>query len=72
MVFPLVKLQKEKGAGDVHETWIAKKLGVQIKTVGKSYSMEFTNIREGGLPDTLFSVPAGYKRTSMDDLMKDD
>lgn len=64
-------IPKKKGL-ETSTTWIAKKLGYQIKTVGKSYSMEFTNIKEGGISDTLFSVPAGYKKISMDDLMKDD
>jgi hypothetical protein len=50
-------------------TWIGKKLGVQLKAVGKSYSMEYTNIKEGGLLDSLFSVPPGFKKTSTEDLL---
>ena len=64
-------IPRKKGL-ETSTTWIAKKLGCPIKTVAKSYSMEFTSIREGGLSDSLFIVPAGYRKTSMDDLMKED
>jgi hypothetical protein len=50
-------------------TWTAKKLGCPIKTVGEGYSMELQNIKEGSQDDGLFTVPQGFKRMSMDDMM---
>lgn len=46
-------------------TWVAKKLGYPIRTVGKGFSMELKNIREGAQPDSLFVVPKGYQKMSM-------
>jgi len=62
---------KKKGLEPL-TTWIGKKLGVQIKAIGKSYSMEYTNIKESGILDALFSVPPGYKKVSMEDLLDDE
>lgn len=46
-------------------TWIAKKLGYPIRTVGKGFSMDLKNIKEGTQPAALFQVPAGYQRMTM-------
>ncbi len=50
-------------------TWTAKNLGCPIKVVGQGYSMELQNIKEGSQQDGLFTVPQGFKRMSMDDMM---
>jgi len=43
-------------------TWISQKLGYPIKSVGQSYSMELTNIKEGAQPAALFTIPKGYQK----------
>ncbi|MEW6645769.1 MAG: DUF4412 domain-containing protein [Pseudomonadota bacterium] len=43
-------------------TWIAQKLGYPIRTVGKNFAMELTNIKEGTQPASLFAVPKGYQK----------
>lgn len=49
-------------------TWIAQKLGYPVKSVGKNFTMELTNIKEGTQPASLFAVPKGYqKMPGMDD-----
>ena len=49
--------------------WISKKLNFPIKTEmeGSSgpMSMEYKNIQEKKLPDSLFKIPAGYQKISM-------
>ncbi len=49
--------------------WISKKLNFPIKTEMKSssgpMSMEYKNIQEKKLPDSLFKIPAGYRKMSM-------
>ncbi len=49
--------------------WISKKLNFPIKTEmeGSSgpMSMEYKNIQEKEIPDSLFKIPAGYKKMSM-------
>ena len=49
--------------------WISKKLNFPIKTEmeGSSgpMSMEYKNIQEKELPDSLFKIPAGYQKISM-------
>ena len=49
--------------------WISKKLNFPIKTEmeGSSgpMSMEYKNIQEKKIPDSLFNLPAGYKKLSM-------
>jgi outer membrane lipoprotein-sorting protein len=50
-----------------HHVWESKKLGVPIKMVsldGK-FSMIYQNIKEGGVPDTLFEIPPGYEKMTM-------
>ena len=49
--------------------WISKKLNFPIKTEMKSSSgpmiMEYKNIQEKKISDSLFNIPAGYKKMSM-------
>jgi outer membrane lipoprotein-sorting protein len=49
--------------------WNATKLGQAIKMVHQSpegeSSFEYRNIKEGGVADSLFQVPAGYKKMEM-------
>jgi outer membrane lipoprotein-sorting protein len=49
--------------------WFSKKLNYPLKTEHKSPSihmlMEYRNIREKGLPDSLFEIPPGYQKMSM-------
>jgi outer membrane lipoprotein-sorting protein len=49
--------------------WISNKLNFPIKTEMKSssgpMSMEYKNIQEKKLPDSLFKIPAGYQKMSM-------
>jgi outer membrane lipoprotein-sorting protein len=49
--------------------WIATKLGQAIKMVHQSpegeSSFEYRNIKEGGVADSLFQIPAGYTKMQM-------
>jgi outer membrane lipoprotein-sorting protein len=49
--------------------WVSPKLGIQIKMVSNSpnmpTSMELKNIKEGGVPDSLFELPSGYTKTDI-------
>jgi outer membrane lipoprotein-sorting protein len=49
--------------------WVATKLGHAIKMVHQSRegesSFEYRNIKEGGVADSLFQVPAGYTKMEM-------
>lgn len=58
-----------KGNGKTikHHMWVAKKLGVPIKMVsldGK-FSMEYRDIKEGSVPDSVFEIPPGYQKMPM-------
>jgi len=48
-------------------TWIAKKLGVpiRIETADKSFVQEYQDIKEGGVDDALFEMPASYRKKAM-------
>ena len=54
--------------------WISKKLNFPIKTEMKGssgpMSMEYKNIQEKKLPDSLFNIPAGYQKMSMPSMPK--
>ncbi|MCD6297231.1 MAG: DUF4412 domain-containing protein, partial [Deltaproteobacteria bacterium] len=54
--------------------WISKKLNFPIKTEMKGssgpMSMEYKNIEEKKLPDSLFNIPAGYQKMSMPSMPK--
>jgi hypothetical protein len=47
--------------------WWATDINFPIKTaaVDGSWSMEYREIKIGGQPDSLFELPAGYKKTEM-------
>jgi outer membrane lipoprotein-sorting protein len=47
--------------------WVSKNLGVPLKieTADKSFVQEYKDIREGGVDDALFELPAGYKKMTM-------
>jgi outer membrane lipoprotein-sorting protein len=47
--------------------WISKKLGVPLKieSANKSFIQEYKDIKEGGVDDALFELPAGYKKMTM-------
>jgi outer membrane lipoprotein-sorting protein len=58
---------KGNGKPIKHYVWVSKKLGVPIKMVsldGK-FSMEYRNIKEGGVPDAVFEIPPGYQKMTM-------
>jgi len=46
--------------------WVAKKLNVPIKmvTAGRDFSLEYRNIKEGGLAALMFDPPKGYTKTT--------
>ena len=58
---------KTNGGVTKHFMWVAKKLGMPIKilSLDNSFSREYRDIKEGELPDTLFSPPAGYQKLSL-------
>jgi hypothetical protein len=47
--------------------WVCPKLGLPIKMVcrRRHFSVEYKNIREGHVPDQLFALPPGLKKTSI-------
>jgi hypothetical protein len=50
-----------------HFVWIAKKLQMPIKSMAAdgSFSMEYRDIKEGGVADSLFEVPQGYQKMAI-------
>jgi outer membrane lipoprotein-sorting protein len=56
-----------KGQASKEYVWVAKKLGMPLKMTSAdgSFSMEYKNIKEGNVPDSVFEVPAGYQKMSM-------
>jgi len=56
---------KDKSLG-TQTHWMSRKLGVMIKMEHKNpdypMSMELKNIKRGGVSDSLFELPAGYKK----------
>jgi outer membrane lipoprotein-sorting protein len=63
-----VLVYRDKTMGTQYQ-WISKKLKfpIKIETKGSRFSMvmEYKNIKERRLADSLFEVPAGYKKMSM-------
>jgi hypothetical protein len=55
---------KDNGGSLKHIMWVARKLGQPIKAVSPdgSFSMEYRNIKEGGVPDSVFEVPPGFQK----------
>ena len=47
--------------------WIAKKLGMPIKSVSAdgSMTMEYRDIKVGGVADSVFDLPQGYQKMDM-------
>jgi outer membrane lipoprotein-sorting protein len=56
-----------RGQGSKEYVWVAKKLGMPLKMTSAdgSFSIEYHNIKEGGVPDSVFEVPAGYQKMAM-------
>ncbi len=50
-----------------HHIWIAKKLGtiIKIDSLDKSFSREYREITEGGVPESLLAPPADYHKMSL-------
>jgi len=50
--------------------WLAGKLGVPIKVVipARKFSIEYKDIKEGGVADRLFEIPPGFQKVSKPDL----
>jgi outer membrane lipoprotein-sorting protein len=63
-----VLVYRDKAMGTQYQ-WISKKLKfpIKIETKGSRFPMviEYKNIKERRLADSLFEVPAGYKKMSM-------
>ncbi len=45
--------------------WIAKQFPFPIKVEDSEVTMEYKNIKEGPLADSLFELPAGYEKMAM-------
>jgi len=47
--------------------WVAPKLGLPIKMEcrRRHFSLEYTNIKEGGVPARLFNLPPGLHKTTL-------
>src|SRR3990172_6482918 len=47
--------------------WIAKKLGMPVKSVSAdgSMTMEYRDIKVGGVADSVFDLPQGYQKMDM-------
>jgi hypothetical protein len=50
--------------------WVDKALWMITKQESPIYSMQLTNIKVGAQPDSLFDVPADYRKGTMKDLIK--
>lgn len=50
--------------------WIDPAINIPVKTAAEdgSWSMEYRNISVGAQPDSVFEVPAGYKKFAMPDV----
>jgi outer membrane lipoprotein-sorting protein len=55
---------KNNGGFIKHNMWVSKKLGVPIKITSPdgSFSMDYRDIKEGGVPDSVFEAPSGYQK----------
>ncbi len=54
--------------------WFAPDIGLPVKTAAEdgSWTMEYKNIKTGTQPDSLFEIPAGYSKMSMEMPSMDD
>ncbi len=48
--------------GEKTVLWISKQFPFPIKVEDSEVTMEYKNIKQGSLEDTLFEVPAGYEK----------
>ncbi|MBN1446205.1 MAG: DUF4412 domain-containing protein [Candidatus Omnitrophica bacterium] len=62
----LITVKKNGGTEKIHQ-WICKSTGIPLKTaaVDDSWSMEFKNLKEGGQNASLFEIPSGFSKMSM-------
>ncbi len=58
---------RENGGELRHYIWIAKKLGMIIKidSLDQSFSREYREIKEGGVPEALLAPPPDYEKMSL-------
>lgn len=58
---------KGDGKPRKHFMWVSKKLGVPIKMTSPdgSFFMEYRDIKEGAVPDSVFEIPPGYQKMTM-------
>jgi hypothetical protein len=56
-----------RGGLEFQTFWVAPKLGLPIKMEcrPRHFSLEYTNIKEGGVPARLFNLPPGLRKTSL-------
>lgn len=60
---------KNKAMGTQYQ-WVSKKLKWPIKVESKpNFLTECRNIKVGGVPDSVFEVPKGYKKVAMAEMM---
>jgi Domain of unknown function (DUF4412) len=45
--------------------WISKQYAFPIKVEDAEVTMEYKNIKDGSVPDSLFELPSGYEKMSM-------
>lgn len=45
--------------------WISKKFPFPVKVEDAEVTMEYRNIKEGSVPDSLFELPSGYEKMTM-------
>ncbi|MGB8992745.1 MAG: DUF4412 domain-containing protein [Desulfobaccales bacterium] len=52
---------------EIQTFWVAPKLGLPIKMEcrQRQFSLEYTNIKEGGVPARLFNLPPGLHKTTL-------
>jgi len=51
---------------EIQNFWVAKKLGVPVKMECRErhFSLEYKDIKEGKVPESLFELPVGYRKTT--------
>ena len=67
------KYELESGPQQMQKTiWFSKKLGIPLKVeaTDKSTVSVCKDIKEGGVDDALFEIPAGYQKKNADEIMK--
>lgn len=51
--------------GETYYSWISEKFPFPVKTEYSQGLIEYKNIKEGNVPNSLFEVPPGYSKMSM-------